>query len=102
MRELEPRNCGRARKSTRRGTGGLTAPRPDAPVADLTTPRLLDAQRWRPEPRLETQGSILRQHVNLAKLSLNLLYALGAARVVIGVVPARFSVPPPFFCPNAI
>jgi hypothetical protein len=44
----------------------------------------------------QTQGSILRQNVNLAKFPLNLLYMLGAARVVIAVVPARYSGPATF------
>jgi hypothetical protein len=43
-----------------------------------------------------TQGSILRQNVNLAKLFLNLLDTLGAERVRMTVLPACY-VPPSVF-----
>jgi hypothetical protein len=40
-----------------------------------------------------TQGSILSQNVNLAELFLNLLYTLGAERVRMTVIPARYGPP---------
>jgi hypothetical protein len=39
------------------------------------------------------EAVVARQNVNLAKFPLNLLYTLGAARIVIAVVPARYSGP---------
>jgi hypothetical protein len=62
-------------------------------VTNLGTFAICPASAGLPFDGAREPKSIIRQNVNLAKLPLNLLYTLGAARVGIAVPPARYGRP---------
>ena len=88
------------REANRARIAAMPAPQFFVPL--IGHPTNINPERWKSYgPKvaphtLERRNSILRQNVNLAKFLLNLLYTLGAARVVIAVVPARYSGPATF------